>query len=377
MKKLTIVTAILTLMPTVSFAAYISAENTVLSPQSQSGAGNAYIAGKIVNVVNPVNGDLLAAGGTVIVSSAIQKDIMAAGGTVSVLGAMAEDIRIVGGTVTVGGKFSGELLAAGGQINVISGTNIILDSYIAGGTVVFAGVENGSLTIFGRDVRIDGTVGGNLVVRAEKINIGPHAVIKGNLEYTAPAEMSMESGATVIGQTIFHKTEASRQDKAGWAALAAILGILTAVKFLSMLAIAYLLWYFRRKDIVAIIESAHADFWKVFLRGFSFMILVPVAAIIIFMTIIGAVPAILGMLVYGAILIISGAVAVLVAASLLETFLKKNKTEFPWYHILFAALILSFISIIPLVGWAARFVIFMLALGGVVNVLKMKFRDNG
>jgi cytoskeletal protein CcmA (bactofilin family) len=359
------------IMPALTFAAYMRAGNNVLLTPADAPVGNAYVAGGSVDVAVPIGGDLLAAGGTVLVSGKVSQDIMAAGGTIIIEGASAQDVRVAGGNITIGGKFSGEVVAAGGQITILPETTIVNDSYFAGGTVAFAGNESGNLTISGGEVTIDGVVTGNLIVKnAKKVTLGAHAVIKKNFEYSAPVPVITESGAQVLGQTVFHQVAAQA---ANGTASQLFLGFLTGwliVKFFIVLTAAYLLWYLRRNDSLGIIDASRSHFWRELLRGFSFLILVPIAVIIAFMTIIGAIPALVALLAYVIALVLASPFAVIFVASLL----RKDRVGPAWYHILLGSLILSVVALIPIVGWIACFAVYLAALGGMVAVIKARFQ---
>lgn len=369
MKNLTILAGVaVALVPAVSLAAYLSAGTSVVLPPAPAGGANAYLAGGTVDAANAVNGDLLAAGGTIIVSSKVQGDIMAAGGTVNILDASAEDVRVAGGNVTIGGIFKGEVMAVGGQITVTPDTTIAKDSYIAGGALIFMGSENGALTFMGGNLRIDGTVNGNLIVKkANKVTIGSQAIIKGNFEYSAPVPVVIEQGGQVFGQTTFHKTMPPTGSTS-------IITLGLIVKFFTILATAYLLWYLRRKDMIAVVQDTHERFWKNLFHGFACLVLVPVAVIILFVTIVGFIPAIVALFIYIALLFLATPVAMVVATSALMGLVKQSRTELAWYHILLGGVVLTLVCIIPFVGWIICFVIYLASLGGLFNVLKTKFQ---
>jgi len=375
-------------MPAISLAAYVAAGRSVALPAAiaSSTSTNAYLAGSTVDATGPVNGDLVVGGGTVVISSAVANDIMAVGGTINIIGATAQDVRVMGGNLTIGGKFSGELMAAGGTITVISDSTIAKDSYIAAGNLDFMGVESGSLNIAGGNVRIDGTVNGNLFVkRASTVTIGADAVIKGNFEYSASAPAIVESGAQIVGQTTFHQIAGANAGAgAGTSGQNAAnrLGILAAIftfwliaKFLVVLTAAYLLWYLRRKDMAAVIEDVRTHFWKKLFVGFAFLVLIPIGAIILFVTLIGAIPALVALLIYGTLLVLTIPIAVIVTSAILMALFKKNMAALRWYHILIGAVVYTLLAFIPFLGWIAGFVIYLVALGSVAGVVGGKFRE--
>jgi cytoskeletal protein CcmA (bactofilin family) len=358
--------------PVLTLAAYMKAGNTVfLAGSDAAGSGNAYIAGGNVNLNAPVNGDILAAGGTIFISGKADGDILAVGGTINVIGAAAQDVRIAGGNITAGGKFTGEMMVAGGQVTVTPDTTVAKDSSFAVGTLNFAGNEAGNLMIAGGNIYIDGTVGGNLLItHAKTVTVGPHAIIKGSFEYTATEAATVQGGAKIVGATTFHEAPATSSPKGVVSGV--FVGIFTAwlfMKFLTGLVAAYLLWYLWRSEVVDAFTVVREHFWKELLRGFSVLVLMPVAAIILFVTLIGAVPAIVILLTYILLLVLAVPIALIFAASVIF----KSRTDLRWYHVLLGAIVFGIVGLIPVIGWIACFVVYLMALGGLANVLGSKF----
>ncbi len=372
---LTLVAVFAFFAPGVSEAAYFKTGKSVVVGSTAAINDNVYAAGASVSVSAPVEGDLLAAGGTLYIASPVSQDIMAAGGTVIVVGSSAQNVRLIGGNITLSGTYTGEAVAAGGQVAIMTGTTITKDSYLAGGSVNFAGNEAGNLKIAGSAVYVDGTVGGNLTVKGGKeVTIGPNAVIKGNFEYTAQQKATIENGAQILGTTTFHEAPAPVATASGFfESFAAILTIGWIAKFLMVLTAAYLLWYLMRNDMVEAVKRITSGFWKELLRGFVILVATPIAAIIALVTVIGALPGIVGLLLYGSLLIVSVPVAGIVVASLL----KKFKTDLRWYHILLGVLVFEIVKLIPFIGWIATFIIYLLAIGSFAMVLRQRFAKRG
>lgn len=362
------VVAIAAILPLTSFAAYFNAGKTV-NLAAQAVNDNAYVAGGAVTVTSPVSGDLFAAGGTIFDSSKVSQDVMMVGGTVIVSGASAANLRVAGGNVTIGANLSGELVGAGGNFTVTPDTTVAKDSYVAGGAVTWDGHESGNLTIAGGSVIVSGTVDGNLKITATKdVMISSGAVIKGNLEYTAPKEATIESGAQVLGATDFHQSAAPAV-AVGWLAGIFTLGLL--LKFLMTLLVAYVVWYAWRKDALALIEESTKKFGRSLLRGFIFLVALPIAAIIAFITVVGAALGGIAAVIYAALAMLALPATILVVSSLIL----KRRTDLTWYHILLGAVVLQIAALIPFIGWLACFIIWLASFGGLLAVLGRKFKQ--
>jgi cytoskeletal protein CcmA (bactofilin family) len=373
MKKIIVVISVCVLLaPALALAAYFKTGNTVLVGPSEVVGDNAYVAGGNVTVSGTVQGDLLAAGGTLYVSGEVDRDIMVAGGMITIAGVTAEDLRVAGGNVTVGGSFEGEVVAAGGQVTVTPDAQIVKDSHIAGGTIMFNGDEAGDLVLAGGTVVVNGTIGKNLIVtKAQKVTIGSYTVIRGNFEYSAPSEAVIEQGATITGTTTFHKTEGATPGAANrTSAFAGLLTFWFVAKMVMAFVLACVLWYVWKRDMVDVLTQASSHFGRELLRGFAFLILVPVAAVIALITVIGVPLGVIALLLYAVLLMLAAPVAGVVTASLIM----RNRTDLRWFHLLLGVLVYAVVMLIPFIGWIAAFVVYFVALGALVNVLRFKFQ---
>jgi cytoskeletal protein CcmA (bactofilin family) len=361
------------LIPAASLAAYFKADSNVFATPSKTLQDNAYIVGGNVTVPGKINGDLFAAGSMIFISAEVTQDIALIGGTVNVSGASGEDIRVGGGNVTIGGNFSGELMVAGGQVVVSPETQIKKDSYIAAGGITFSGKEVGNLTITAGTIFINGTIEKNLKIKnAKKVTIGEDAMIKGNLEYSAPSEAVIESGAQILGATTFHKIEKAGISEKSGAVFGGLFGLFTLMslaKVLMILTAVYLLWYIWKKDSVDFLRMVKSHFGRSLLRGFIFIVAVPVAAVIALVSIVGVLPGLFAISIYAALLILSVPFAALFTASLLT----RNWTNLRWFHILLGAAAIMVVKIIPFIGCLAVFIVYLAALGALLSVLKSKF----
>lgn len=360
-------------LPLASFAAYFNAGKAVDVGGTQAINQNAYMAGGTVTVTAPVTGDLLAAGGTVIISSKVTGDIMAAGGTVIITGASAQDLRAAAGNLTVGSALSGELVAAGAQVTVTPDTTVAKDSYIRASAVTWNGDEKGNLDVAGNSVVIAGTVEKNLTIKAgQNVTIAQGAVIKGNLDYAAPVKATIADGAQILGTTTFHQSAApaAAASPVSWLGpFAALFTLWLLLKLLMVLLLVYLIWYIFRNDSVAMIEGATRHFWKSLLRGFIFLVAVPVAVIIALITVVGIMAGAIAALLYAALLVLSCPVTVLVVSSLVM----KRRTSLRWYHVLLGAVIIEIVLLIPFVGWIAYFIVWLASFGALLAVVGKKF----
>lgn len=193
-------------------AASVHAETTA--------AGNTYLAGREVRVVQPVMGDLIAAGGRVSVEREIAADAAISGGTVDIRGPVGEDLRVAGGTVRIENDIGADLAAAGGSVHVAPGTSVYGSGWIAGRDVIVEGRISRGARIYGNTITLSGEIGGDTELHAERIILTKSARIDGDLTYASAAELSQEQLNQVNGQ-VRHLDASGRryeqgEDGAAW-----------------------------------------------------------------------------------------------------------------------------------------------------------------
>lgn len=162
-------------------------------------AGDQYLAGGSVDVLARVRGDLLAAGGQVGVGADVDGDVLAVGGLVYVAATVRDDLRAAGGRVIVVGEVGDELTAVGGDVLLRRTGQVRGRALLAGGRVRLLGDVAKGLHAAAEVVEIDGAVGGDAVVWARQVVLGPSARIAGDLRVTSENPPRIAPGAVVAG----------------------------------------------------------------------------------------------------------------------------------------------------------------------------------
>ena len=348
-------------------------ENIETNEGVQTG-GDLYMAAASVAVINNVDGDALVAGGNVLISGNAQGDVMAVGGNVNIVGSVGESVRAVGGNVIIGGSVGKDAVVGGGQVNIIGGT-IYGDAIVGAGQLNVESLIEGTLRVRGGEVVINAPVGGNVDIKAEKITLGKKAVISGNFEYTSKNEAVIMEGAKVLGKTIYNPVPAVPASGKAWG-LAAILGGWILFKFLAVLTAAIVLTLVCRKFAGKVTEKAWGNFGWELLRGFVVMVVTPVAAVALMVSVLGFMLGILTILAYAIIMILATIFSGIILGSWLFKVIKKRSSyEVNWKTTAVGVIALYVLSLIPFIGWIICFLIILVALGGFTKVAYEGMRE--
>lgn len=222
--------------------------------------------------------------------------------------------------------------------------------YIAAQTVDFAG-ECDTLNVMAQTVTISGIVNGDANISAETVTVADTAVITGTLHVTADSEPVVPAGATV-GSVQFTKGESDSDDAVdSESAVSVAAGAVVLHKVLSFaksllggLGLAVLYYFIIQKtieDAAAMVKTRPA---AMPVSGFITLISLPVAVIILFITVVGASAGALLLCLYG--------LALGFASSFAGCML--GKLFFPKLHTLLAYIIgvagISLLKVIPFLG---------------------------
>ncbi len=378
MKKVFSVLAVLAMLlaPAVGHATAIKGADEFTLRKGETISNDLYTGSRNVIIAGDIVGDLVAGGGTVLVSGMVSQDVLAAGGNINISGVVRDDVRVAGGTVLVQGTISDDLVIAGGQVTLVSGSSVGGDLLAAGGMVSVGGVVNGDVRIAGGQVVIRDVVKGNVHILADNVTIAKTAVINGSLTYRSANEAQIEPGAQIKGEVDFQKATRVRPFSGpakgiGVGLLAGLWSIAHITKFLSLLVLALLFIVVYGRIAETIVTKGVRSFWKNLGLGFLALIMTPITAIILFVTIVGMPLGFVLLLGYIVWLILAWVISPVIFGSIVYRAVTKRATpEVHWKSVLVGCVSLFVIGLIPVVGWLIQFGVMLVAMG---VLLKMKY----
>jgi hypothetical protein len=239
------------------------------------------------------------AGGDMRFSGATGGDYLGAGGSQMVGGRIHGSIRAAGGKIYVAASIDRDATIAGGRIELMPAAAIERNAYLAGGMVQVDGTVHGELQVSGGTVILNGMVGSNAEVTAGELHVGPHAVINGNLRYRVPAKkVHIDPAARITGIV----TALPVRD---WSGTMRFFRFLWLIGFLIAGAVAVAL---APRLATRAVDSLKQRPWLSTMIGFLWLIAVPVAAVLIAITIVGLPLALLSGAVYGVLVYLGRAV---------------------------------------------------------------------
>jgi len=350
------------LLPVAAMAAEFRADRSGSTSINEAVNDDLYSAGNSVSLNGPISGDAVVAGNTVVISNDVGKSVLAAGGTLTVLGNVSDDVRIVGGNVFINGNVGHDVVVLGGQVNISSSASIGGDLVVLGGTVNINGPVRGNVYFRGGDATINAAVSGSVNATARTLSFGSQAAIGGQLVYSTPAPAQIADG--VVNGTVAYKKTASSNSGSAQNAFAAFFTISLLIKLISLFVLALIFSTVFKHRTSTIVKNAFTRFGWDILHGFSALVLIPFAALILLVTLIGAPLALLAFCVYGILLVLAGVLTpVLVGAWIWKLAKKTPEYTVNVYSILIGVIVYGLASLVPFVGWIFDLIFMLVGLG--------------
>ncbi len=365
-----------------------------------------FLAGERIDVSNAtVSDDIFAAGNDVEFDTVAAQMIVAAGASLRFTDTKAEDLIVAAGaSLQFEDVEAGEMMLAGGELS-FAGTveddvvaavcpfcpihgrlhlkqraQIGDDARLAGREVIVDGSVGGNLYVAGQRVELSGKVGGNAAIEAEHIVLKSGTRIAGDLRYASPNEVEMRDGATVGGQIIQVEPRIPFEKEAPehpvWIAVLAVFGFL-----LALVVLGAALQLSMPAVLAGSADAVRKGFWISVGRGLALALLGPAAVALLMATVIGF-P--IGILVIAALVILYAMAFVTISYSIglyvRRLFSKGDAVTgtgatIGWTSI--GIILLVIIGVIPILGWAIGILAIICGLGAVLSQLGPLFRRAG
>ncbi len=332
---------------------------------------NLYAGGNMVSINGDVEKSLYAGGNIITINGNVEDSVNVGGGTIVIRGNVGDSVHAGGGNILIEGEIKEDLFLGGGNITITKSASIGGDLILGGGNVEINGPIAGDILLGGGNVTINSKIGGKVKASADELKLGPLAEIGGNLNYTSPKEVKMDEDARVLGEIKFNKRQIKKLglgEKTG--TLFGILTLAFLIKVLMAIAAGLILIYLLKGVSEKVIRGGLTRFWKSLGFGFSALILTPIAALIILITVIGAWLSGLIMVAYILMLLLAGTLANVAFGSWLIKIVKK-KEGYPinWQAVVIGVISLKIITLIPFVGWLVGLVFCLIALGALYRMI--------
>jgi hypothetical protein len=328
-----------------------------------------YAAGGDIIIDGTVNGDVFAAGRSLTINGEVNGGVSFAGQTAMINGEVTRGVRFAGQSITVNGQIGRDLVAAGGQLNIGRDAEIGDDLVMGMGTAQINGRIGGDIRAGAGDVTIANGVGGNVEMEVEQLTITSSASIAGNVNYLSQNEANIESGAQISGEVTRRIPE--RDDvPAAPGILAGLAGAVLwkVLSFLMTFIVGLVVILLASRRLAAMAGSIQSHPWLSLGWGAILLFGVPIAAVIVMITVIGLPLGLIALVLYAIAIYLSQIpVALLIGKLIIRPRGEMDSKGLMIGAFALGLVILSLLTLIPFVGWFIGLLVVLFGLGSMVT----------
>lgn len=236
---------------------------------------------------------------TIRLNGRAQGDVWALGDTVELAGTAQSHARLLGlRTVHVTGRVGRNLMALANAVHLDASSTVDGDVHAVAGDIIAEGHVGRGLSLQARKVVLGGTVDGDVRITATDITVLPGTVIGGNLSYAGVEDLVLDPRVKVGGK-VAHIAEPA-QPRSSAFSLDEIM--LQAGLFMGALLAGLLFFGLLPTFAFHSVDRLGQSLWRSMLVGFGACALIPMAAVLLMLTIVGIPLGIMLLLVYGLLL---------------------------------------------------------------------------
>jgi|GEM_PF-987278 len=336
--------------------------------------GTLYVAGSDVKMQGTVQGDLMCAGQNVEITGTVEGDVLCAGQNVTVNGDVHGDVRVAGQVVNIKGKVEGSVSLLGQNIDVDSAASIGRDATILGQQTSVAGTIGRDVESLGGSFTTTATIGRDLDVTSQQVSLGKGATVAGMFMYVSKNDATVDSGARVAGKTE-HKMPPKDETESQFMGPRAYIPSLI-FSFASFLLVGAALLVAAPRLVRATTASITAAPFTTLGAGFIGLVVPPVVALMLFITVIGLPLGFIILLGWVISLIIGVVFTAQVVGRKIIAKLKWQDTLQNFAALLMGLLALFIVALIPVIGGLVMFMAVVWGIGGLWYTLVKRRSTN-
>ena len=305
-----------------------------------------------------INGDMYAVGGAVTLNGSVNEDVSILAATADVHAIVSDDVRIAAGEVTIAQSVGGDVFVLAGTLEILSTAEIAGNLYFFGGSAIIDGNVAGAIYGSAELITINGSVGGNVTMRAPAgLTLGDSAVIGGALQYSSVVPLVRSQGAVVEG-------EVTEQTIAAASTREQIRAVATPYFIVVFAALTIFLLF---KDELQGIAQRPRRYARHLIIGAGVLVAGPIVALLLMVTVLGS---LLGVTLMGLLMMLyalSIALAGIVFGYVMsQTFLKDDKVSM--LTVLLGTTTLQILLFVPLFGLVLYIIVLLYTLGLLTHV---------
>lgn len=345
-------------------AAYFESRDFLTLPADKQFDETVFVSGQELIIDSEINGDLYCVGKSVVINGTIKGDIACAAQMIKINGHVEGDIRLAAMSTEINGIVDEDALSLSQSFVLSEQSRVKGDLFFGVKHFDLRGDVGRDLAGAGENISVAGSVVRNTKVAGSRITVLESASIGGDFEYFVDeGVVAMFDEKSIKGNIIKHEIindepSPPSSEKGGFLSL--ITG--SIYWLISTLLLGLAMIYFVKSDVTSRIGYLTSKPLVSALVGFAFLILAPVAAIILFFTIVASPLAIILLLLYFLFILTANIYPTILLGRWSLKILKQKSSGLVW-PLVTGVIVIGILSLVPPVGGLVAFLMLILGLG--------------
>jgi hypothetical protein len=252
--------------------------------------GDYFVTAENIELLGTVEGDAFLAGMQVYVDGEIKGDLLLAAGNATISGKVHGNVRFFGGQAMLSGEVGKNMTVVAGNFQLIPASLISGNLIAIAGNADLSAPIGGTAVAMASDLRVSSSIGKTLDAAVGHLRLTSKAVIGGDLEYRGDAAAAIDPGAIIHGQFIqYHSMlkkffHGSILQSLLWGSK--FLALFMNFLFTFVVGVVVIRWFPKNLHRAHEVLSTHPI--KALGVGVVLLIALPLASLILLMTVLGA-----------------------------------------------------------------------------------------
>lgn len=326
---------------------YQYAKHSLVTNTSQTINETVFAASPSILEESTINGDYYCAGQNVTIDGTINGDVLCAAQTITINGTVLGNVRMIGQNIVINGSISQDASILAQSLTISRKGIVGRDFSALAQTMQIDGtIERDAQALIGQNILINGTIGRDLQIRTQgTITLSSSAAIRGDFSYISP-HAATTSPQTAISGTTSHQLppKPKQASSAGTTLLSFVYWLIASL----VIGIGLILLIPRSMEEMT--ASMLHNPWHALGWGSVVLIMTPIIALLLMITLIGIPVALILLVVWGICLFISRILAAFAVGHFLLTQYRKRSDETPYLKLCLGVIVAWIVFEIPIIG---------------------------
>ena len=242
-----------------------------------------------IEISGEVYGDVYLLANQIVIDGTVHGDVIAGGGSIDLSGIVSGNIRVIGGQVLVSGVIGNNITALAGNVQLLGSASVGNNVVITAGNGDLGAKIGGEATVIASNVRISSYIAQQIKAYVGHFRITSKAHIGGNVDYQSSTLAWIDQGAVIQGEVVHHPSLVHGLIQGTWIQHLLVGGKIVALlmNFIYTLVVGIILIKMFPKNLENALVVLQRSPWKACIWGLMLLFLLPLACLILLMTILG------------------------------------------------------------------------------------------